>query len=355
MLETYVFSKRLSVLFCRTCSSKMFWQAQPDNPAGDAVIYEVFTGVLANLDVPNLVQFSHHIFLGDTVDGGASAWLRAPNQNGVRPRRWLGHSEKSEEILHGDVDVDVDDDWPAPIASLPDAGITSERGEVPLRCRCRGVDLVLRAPDREFEGKTRSELPWFADPVTHKGIASFDVCDSCRIQSGTDIFHWTFALLRQIAFPPATATAPTTTSGAARQDSSNGSSSFPATTSELREAVTGGDPRFGTLALYASSPDVQRYFCSRCAAVVFYCVDDRPDTLDVALGLLEAPSGARAEEFVSWILGGDSAHREDMAGGWRDGHMNAVEPAAEAWRAARKYPRHWRTVEREEAESAVRA
>ncbi|KAK7756333.1 hypothetical protein SLS62_001559 [Diatrype stigma] len=317
----------------------MFWQVQPDNPSdGSAVLYEVFTGVLANLDVPNLVQCSHHIFVGDTRDGGASAWLRAPNQSGARPRRWLGHSEKSEEIPDGA-------DWPGPIASLPDASVTSERGEVPLRCRCRGVDLVLRAPDREFEGKAWAELPWFVDPVTHKGIASFDVCNSCRIQSGTDIFHWTFALLRQIAFPRAT------TSAGAQHDSSNSNSNspFPATTSELREAVTGGDPRFGTLALYASSPDVQRYFCSRCAAVVFYCVDDRPDMLDVALGLLEAPSGARAEEFVSWILGGDSAHREDMAGGWRDGHMNAVELAAEAWRVARKYPKHWRTVEKKEA------
>ncbi|RYO77669.1 hypothetical protein DL766_004729 [Monosporascus sp. MC13-8B] len=141
-----------------------------------------------------------------------------------------------------------------------------------------------------------------------------------------------------MAFPP--------TSGTQQRD-------FPATSLELKEAVSvreGRDPRFGTLTFHSSSPDVQRYFCSRCSACVFYCVDDRPDMLDVALGLLEAPSGARAEEVVSWTFTGSMGWRQDVVGGWREGHIVAVESTAEAWRTESNYPKHSWRAEKEEPE-----
>ncbi|RYP75036.1 hypothetical protein DL771_002684 [Monosporascus sp. 5C6A] len=326
-LKKYTCSKLVTLLFCGTCSSPMFFQMRPEN-ADESDEYGVFTGVLANIEVPNLVEFGHHMYVGDTLDGGASPWLRNPNQNGVPARRWIGRAEKSQEI-HGD--------WP-PIASLPAATLKSEVEEVPVRCHCKGVDLVLRLPGQDLQGKPRSELPWFIDPATLKNLATFDVCDSCRLQAGVDIWHWTFSLLRHIGFSPA--------SGSQQRD-------FPATSLELREAVSmreGRDPRFGTLTLYSSSPHVQRYFCSRCSACVFYCVDSRPDTLDVALGLLEAPSGARAEEVVSWAFGGSMVWQEDVVGGWREGHIGAVVSTAEAWRMERSYPKNWRRAEKEEAE-----
>ncbi|RYP14588.1 hypothetical protein DL765_006259 [Monosporascus sp. GIB2] len=325
-LKRYTFSKAITDLFCGTCSSRMFFRKSPEN-ADESDEYGVFTGVLMNIDVPNLVEFVHHMYVGDTLDGGASPWLRNPNQSGVPARRWVGRTEKSQEI-HGD--------WP-PIASLPAPTLKSEVEEIPIRCRCKGVDFVLRLPGRELQGKPRSELPWFIDPTTYKNLASFDVCDSCRLQSGVDIWNWTFSLLRHMAFPPAPETQPR---------------DFPATNLELKEAVSvreGRDPRFGTLTLYSSSPDVQRYFCSRCSACVFYCVDDRPDMLDVALGLLEAPSGARAEEVVSWGFGRDMSWREDVVGGWREGHIVAVEFTAEAWRTERNYPKCSWMAETEEA------
>ncbi len=351
-LKEYAFGKTLTILFCGTCSSKLFWRIRSDDLEGP-VKYKVFTGVLDNIDAPNLLQFTDHIFVGDTLDGGATPWLCGPDASGVRARRWAAYEETSQEI---------DGDWP-PVGALPDAGIKPELGEyVPFRCHCGGVDLVLRRSDREFEGEAPPELPWFVDPITHKSLASFDACDSCRMQAGADVYHWTFALLRQVAFPrkPGTWTG-TGTAEWKGVSSNNSNSSFPTTSHELREAVsihmktsaqegrdTGG---LGTLALYASSPDVQRYFCSRCSACVFYCVDDRPETADVAMGLLDAPSGARAEEFVSWAFGGESSWRGDMVGGWREGHINAVESSAEAWRVERKYPKNWRRLEREKAKA----
>jgi hypothetical protein len=54
-----------------------------------------------------------------------------------------------------------------------------------------------------------------------------------------------------------------------------------------------------TLTKYNTSPNVVRYFCSRCGATIFYLKDGN-DTVDIGVGLLEAQSGARAEEFLRW-------------------------------------------------------
>jgi hypothetical protein len=71
---------------------------------------------------------------------------------------------------------------------------------------------------------------------------------------------------------------------------------------------------FGTLKHYESSPDVHRYFCNDCGATLFYNADDRRHYTDVAMGLLEAPEGARAESWFSWRAPGvdfaeDADHR----------------------------------------------
>ena len=58
---------------------------------------------------------------------------------------------------------------------------------------------------------------------------------------------------------------------------------------------------------YVSSPGVTRTFCSQCGANVFWHGDEdtfgRKHLVDVAVGLLDAPSGARAEEMLAWWTG----------------------------------------------------
>ncbi|KAH6641339.1 hypothetical protein F5144DRAFT_563253 [Chaetomium tenue] len=216
-------------------------------------------------------------------------------------------------------------------------------GDVPIRCHCGGIDLVLRAGEaqREFEETQRrgGELPWFVDPTTHKGLGSLDACDSCRTAAGSEVYNWTFAKLKHISF------------AGANQEG------FPADTLQLKAAAEakkgeGRDPRLGTITFYASSPDVQRYFCGRCSATLFYAVDERPDIVDVAIGLLHSPDGARAESVISWSFGGDMTWRQDMIGTWREGLLHAVEKEVEEWRIERGYPKHWRRVAREEAKKS---
>ncbi|KAM0351089.1 hypothetical protein ACHAPU_002871 [Fusarium lateritium] len=320
-LKRYTFTTNCRLLFCGTCGTPMFWDEHyPDKPQN----LLVFTGTLDNMEVKGLVKFARQIFVGDTIDGGVSPWLRDINHDGTKPRRWKGRADKSEELS---------DDW----SGGKDATVAGngQRGDIPLHCRCKGVDLVFRPSNVDFSTMKTESIPAYIDPKTHKHLATLDPCNSCRLSCGIDIMSWTFTLLKQIDFP---------------QDS--GELSFPRNTNELKEAVESScrDSRYGTLAMYQSSPDVQRYFCSRCSASVFYAVDDRPDLVDVAVGLLHAPDGARAESILAWHLGGKMMGVEDYVGGWREEFANAVKETSESWRIKNGYPKTWARVKSENAQ-----
>ncbi|TGJ79321.1 hypothetical protein E0Z10_g9443 [Xylaria hypoxylon] len=318
-LRRYVFSEPITLLSCGICSSNMF--AETKAAEDGSARYGVQTGLLTNVDAPNLINIGNHVFVGDTLDGGATPWLCDANSDGTRPRLWRGHrgTEEYSSTTHY---------WPAVDSSLPE--------EIPVRCHCGGVDLVLRQPIAAFAAKKRSELPWFVDPASNKLLGGFDACDSCRLSSGSDIFHWTFVLLRHLAFPA---------------KSGQTQTGFPESSTELKNAIaaTDRDPRLGTLTFYESSPDVQRYFCSRCSACVFYAADSRPELVDLAIGLLDSKNGSRVEELVSWDFGGKMVWRQDVADGWREPFIENVEAAADRWRIERGYLKNWRRIQKEEA------
>jgi hypothetical protein len=320
-LKSYPFSSSLSVLFCGTCSTTLFWDSTKEvRDLG------VFTGALQNIDV-DLVKIVDHIYVGDTIDGGATMWLRKPNADGSKARRFAKRND-GEQYPH---------DWP-PASTFTGYEKKTEESSIPIRCHCKGVDLRLHRGS--YEGKTKEELPRFIDPKTYKSAAGFDVCDSCRLQSGIDIFHWTFTGLADVATPH-----------------EGGEDRFPKSVAKLKAAVDAQDAAIGTLAYYQSSPDVQRYFCKVCSAVCFYACDDyahndgKNDFMDVAVGVLDAQDGARAEGFLSWAFGGPMVWEGDVKGGWREEFMKRVREEAEEWRIERGYPKDWRRVEKEETKS----
>lgn len=229
------------------------------------------------------------------------------------------------------------EEWPG--TPFAPARCKSEARDIPIRCRCQGVDLVLRRgeADAEFAATSPGGLPRFVDPASRKPVAGADACDSCRVSSGVDFFHWTFSFLRHIGF------------AAADDAADDDQPSFPTSTAGLYAAVTAPDerrdPRLGTLAAYRSSDGTKRYFCSRCSACVFLAKDRRRDVVDVAVGLLASPDGtARAEGAFLWLLGGPVRHREDMEGGWREDWLSAVETESESWRVDRDFPAWWRLM-----------
>ncbi|KAF2019213.1 hypothetical protein BU24DRAFT_418810 [Aaosphaeria arxii CBS 175.79] len=305
-LKKFEFSKKVAVFFCGTCGTDMFW-GHPHDRNEDLL---AFSGTLENVN-EDLIKLTHHIFVGDTVDGGATPWLLHPNADGSEAKRY-------ETRPTGDNVVELPKDWP-PSSSL--TGYESRvQDTIPVQCKCKGVNLTLQKGD--YTNVKKEDLPAIIDPKTHKLEASLCACDSCRLFGGIDVFPWTYAELRHIS-------------------STSSAQSLPTNIAGLRAAVDKKDGQFGTLTYFASSPPVQRYFCGRCGAKIFYATDKRPNIVDVAVGVLDAKDGARAEGFLSWNFDEVEA-REDGKGGWREGHYERMEKAVVAFREERGYPKFWK-------------
>ncbi|KAK0386907.1 hypothetical protein NLU13_5220 [Sarocladium strictum] len=315
-LSLYQMTKNVALLFCGRCSSPMFWWERYE---GRPEALDVLVGALEGPGDVQLIKTVRHAFIGDTVDGGAAPWLRTMGSGQEDIPMWMGKAGQSE--LLGPT-------WHTSHSKVSEPG----PDEIPVACHCRGVNLVLRRGDAEFASRKREDLPFFVDPKDHQLLASFDACNSCRKSFGISVMNWTFTLLEHIAFADASAGTP-----------------FPTTTPELKAALSGQDrdERFGTLAYYASSPDVQRYFCSRCSASVFYAVDDRPQMVDLGIGLLDSPDGARAESRLAWALGPPVTWKGDAAGTWREDFVGKLEENTEAWRVATGREKLWLKADKE--------
>ncbi|KAF2727023.1 hypothetical protein EJ04DRAFT_506380 [Polyplosphaeria fusca] len=284
-LKTYSFTPNYNIRFCGTCSTPMFFEG-----AKEPHFLQVLTGTIDN--VPgDIIKITRNIFIGDTLDGGASPWLRNPNADGTPVPRFLLRTEE------------LPSDWPTAVPAQKPSNT------VPIRCHCRGIDFLLHRAD--FSHTQPQDMPWYVDATTQKLRSGFCACDSCRLFTGTDMYNYFFASLAHMTL-------------------SDSTTRLPASQAALKAAVDAGDAGLGTLAYYASSGPVQRYFCRRCSARVFYVHDDRDEVVDVAVGLLEAGEGARAEGWVAWGGGGVSA-KGDVQGGWREGFVGRLERGSRAW------------------------
>ncbi|CAM1504512.1 Fc.00g021030.m01.CDS01 [Cosmosporella sp. VM-42] len=158
----------------------------------------------------------------------------------------------------------------------PKAKITENEAEVGedgkdrlrAKCHCGGVSFTIPRPTQEvLDDKFTSG---FVSPTDKtKWVASLDACDDCRLVSGTHVVGWMF---------------------------------FPLS---LCEPPIKPDLLIGTAKTYESSPGVLRSFCGTCGATFFYSCDDRRPTdrqqiVDLATGVLRAPEGAMAENWLTW-------------------------------------------------------
>ncbi|KAJ4983521.1 DUF636 domain-containing protein [Stagonosporopsis vannaccii] len=313
-LKAFSFTPGSNLLFCPTCSTPMFWEllSEPGRPLS------VHTGTLVNDEVMPF-KFTKQTFVDDTIDGGASVWLQHANGDESECGRFKMRAADSagEEV--------VPDDWPSAETLT---GFEKQTGEsVAICCKCRGVDLVLKRGN--YEGIATDQLPWNVDPDTHKLLTVLCGCDSCRLQGGIDVWYWAFVSMEHLS--------------AARTDAP-----FPTSKQGLKESIDRKDPVTGSLAYYTSTTKagVIRFFCSTCSATVFFGEDGHPRSLDLSVGLLDAPEGARAEGFLSWAFG-EIDFEQDADGGWRAHHFDALKKDSENWRVTRGYPKNWKRLEEE--------
>ena len=253
-IAEYKSSEMITRSFCSHCGANVLFQdsndPKPDIPMG---IFDKTNG---------LVELRGHIFVPDTKDGGLSAWVS-------NVPAFEGYANRSKRVQ---------------ISSY--GGFTSainEGTEIEAYCHCKGVRFKISRPtgaSKELSSpwpdllkpyissrpENKDDVKWWLRANDTKYLAGTCVCSSCRLASGFDIQTW--------AFIP-----------------------------KVNILQLNGDPLnfdIGTLKQYKSSEGTFREFCSKCGATVFWHCDQRPDLIDVSVGLLYAGEGARAETWLEW-------------------------------------------------------
>ncbi|KAK4446858.1 hypothetical protein QBC34DRAFT_304237 [Podospora aff. communis PSN243] len=293
-LERYRFSEGTDILFCGQCGRAVFYEQKKGKGQGEETtpankVHGVFTDALHLTLTPptdtipilkhEALQITEHIFVGDTLDGGATSFLSGPSV-----RIWFGRREVSQEIMSPYR-------W---ARSAPASRLGCDR--VSIRCHCKGVDLVLEVRDalRICGGEAKEALALGSSKAKNdklKGIA--DGGNSC----GLDVMPWVITPLQYISFGKV----------------GEGEAEFPRTASALRYAVDRKCPGMGTLCCYVAPSGARRYFCGRCSAAVFLA-EDEEETVKLAVGLLDSPDGALARGIVSWDFEGFVVIRARMVG-----------------------------------------
>ncbi|KAF2798837.1 hypothetical protein K505DRAFT_321562 [Melanomma pulvis-pyrius CBS 109.77] len=265
-LTPYKSSGILTRHFCSTCGTQMYLEYNHDGH------FEAATGTLQVNNTDKLVDYKAHIWVGDTPDGGASQFVT--HVNGKELGRFLQDSGKSKVIPLS---------W---TSSSSSESLKNKIDRIHAHCHCKGVEFFI-SPPNEFSKDAESSyadllVPYHSgssdNPKNHswwlpghdRFLAGTCACISCCRSSGFDLTFWAF-------IPTANIT----------QDSSS-------------TKLFSRSPYWGTMKTYRSSADVTRTFCGRCGANVFWDGDGRGGLVDVAVGLLDAPSGARAEEILAW-------------------------------------------------------
>lgn len=192
---------------------------------------------------------------------------------------WLLHPDASAATAGAQEDETLwysPDDKDFSVAAEPErAADGTER--LRAECHCGGVSFTIPRPtqnilDDEYLRRYVSPL----DPTKWK--AMLDLCHDCGRLSGANVVPW--MLVQRVAIEPP----------------------VPA------DLVHGQQQPYGTLKTYHSSSPTTRVFCGVCGTTVFGATTHRAPTageavLNIAMGLLRAPEGVRAEKWVTWRAG----------------------------------------------------
>lgn len=320
-LKAYDSSPRLRRFFCGTCGCHVFRRCQ--RIAGDeaALEWAVATGVISQRVEENEdgggsggeaerasePQYTRHVNVADTRDGGLSPWL--PRWNGA-----------GKEIEDSDDTLDTEGDGANTEAHVEQQ--ETHQDILKAACCCGTVKFHITRPNAASQ-HPRSNYPDLIVPyhTASPRIANPDddkwwlvttsnsqeatryragtcACRSCRLTPGFEIQTWAFVPRANIHIQPP----PPRAAG---------------------DAIPLDFPRLprGLLQSYASSEGVRRESCPRCGATVFWHDAGRPDLVDVSAGLLDAAEGARAAAWLRWWR--DRVSFAEDAGNGRRGVVRA--------------------------------
>ncbi|KAB5546978.1 glutathione-dependent formaldehyde-activating enzyme [Coniochaeta sp. 2T2.1] len=232
--------------------------------------------------------------LGESIEG-TEQWAVATGTIAGSPG-----NGSADETRDGGISVWINSaPKPAPVTHTQSTG-AADSTVLPASCHCGTVRFHITRPD-ESSWMPKSPFPdlmlpycrtdastvknpsdvkwWLRGEDKTKYLAGTCACRSCRLSSGFDIQTWAFVPRSNIRIY----------------------STSPTSEEEEEPQLLDFDTiPSGVLKSYESSPGVAREFCPRCGATVFWHNKERAELIDVSVGLLEAPEGARAESWLEW-------------------------------------------------------
>jgi hypothetical protein len=239
--------------FCSTCGCHIGDVSVTDDSLGQ---WNIATSVFPNHGPENFL-IGTHCLTDQAPGGGIDRWLARIGGRDIKV--WNPNAD--------------DPEWDTtPVTSTAERD--AEGGErLRAACHCGGVSFTIPRPTVPAAAQS-THIQKYASPVdNNKWVATVDLCDDCRLATGTHLTAWTF-VPRALLDPP---------------------------------IPTALEP-YGTMKAYASSPGVLRGFCGTCGATVIFSCDEKTPSdeeavVDVAAALLRAPEGVTAENWVTWRTG----------------------------------------------------
>lgn len=279
-LASYRSSHTATRYFCPTCGCYCFYRdIQREKWYCLSGIVEQNTYTLARTE--NVTGVMHHIYVPDTVDGGLAPFLLQLGDRSIPT--WA--TSPPDLALQEQFDLSH-----ATVLSMPSSysGSYSQPGPdsyLPAKCHCGGVDLLIKRANHTGKASRSCNHPDLT-----KYPAYLCACRSCRLSTGTSLVPWTLVYPENVFNGKLV----------------SGSDPVP----DDRTQVTFGfaekdlNANLGlSLRNYWSSPNTCRSFCHNCGATVSYWCDQRPDELDIAVGILRSEEGSMARRWLGWIWG----------------------------------------------------
>lgn len=257
-LQAYQVSEGEVRYFCGTCGTHVLAHSVSRDQ------YRAAPGAIE--PARNVIRVTGHENVEETVDGGLQNFMTGTllGTEEVRDEKQRGKEERNQRPQSED----------------------KQGRRLRGKCHCGGVEYFITPPTHRseqlsspwpdllvpyhtFSSENEEDVKWWIRSGGTKYLAGLCACRSCRLGAGFPIQSWAFVPKTNIEQPD-------------------------------------GKPldfRTGTLKQFESSPSVYREFCSECGATVFWHCEERPDLIDVSVGLLHASSGVLALDWLEWHTG----------------------------------------------------
>lgn len=232
----------------------------------------------------SLEKIMQHEFVGDTKDGGLAVCLADFDHDPV-PLFLQGPDGASLPIEPNVRFTTFGPDDPPPVdnPTRNSVEVSESSNDLHGECHCGGFAFYVTRPNaasracsspwpdllvpyHSSSSENCEDIKWWLRANGSKYLAGTCACRSCRLGSGSPIQAWAFvpkANLLQFDGTP-----------------------FTYGTGSLRQIE--------------SSKDCFREFCGTCGATIFWHCRERPDLVDVSVGLLRAKEGSRAMTWLDW-------------------------------------------------------